>query len=253
MKKEKNKMWKSFFINVLGVIVGIMLTFGGNALWQKREEKKRTKEILILVRNELNGSKKWFIDQEKSLNSDRYVCKKILEAKGDWTTIPKDTLCVYRDQMIEISFTHLTTSSWQIFQNSDIIQKMSDKYLVIRLAECYFWIEKAQEMIIKKYWDIKDKYAKVFERDPHLFFDAVMLNKESRFYYEEMGLEDNSFEGLFWLVDTYIDYTIMLLDEHGDYIYNDNEKAIDMVSFFQARYDSVFHKNIKINLNIENQ
>jgi len=59
----KKKDWKGFLINLTGVILGIMLTFGVNSLWQRREENKRTREMLILVRNELIDTKEWFQKQ----------------------------------------------------------------------------------------------------------------------------------------------------------------------------------------------
>ena len=37
----KINRWSGFFTNLLGVILGITLTFGVNSLWQKREEKKK--------------------------------------------------------------------------------------------------------------------------------------------------------------------------------------------------------------------
>jgi len=249
-KERENKMWKSFLINVLGVIVGIMLTFGGNALWQKREEKKKIREMLILVRSELTSCKAWFKVQEETIKSESYVYKKIFEAKDDWTIIPIDTLHGYRSIMVSTTYSELTTSSWQIFQNSEIIQKMSDKELVIRLARCYSWIEKIQEVILKKYWDGKER-AKVFERDPYKFFDAVMLNKESFYFYETMGSDTNPFEDGFFFINTYIDYTILLLDKNGNFLYDMDDRNNELKLFFKARSDSL--NLVKDSLQIKNE
>jgi len=86
----KNKKWTGFFTNLLGVILGITLTFGVNALWQKHEEKKKIKEILILVRNELETNKEWLKSQEKYLKKDIDAFKKVLKADNQWTTIPEE-------------------------------------------------------------------------------------------------------------------------------------------------------------------
>jgi uncharacterized membrane protein YccC len=66
---NKKIMWSGFLSNLLGVILGIVLTLGVSSLWQQREEKQRTKKILILVRNELETNKEWFKSQEKIMRS----------------------------------------------------------------------------------------------------------------------------------------------------------------------------------------
>ena len=238
MKNKKEKL-SGFLINLLGVIVGISLTFGVNSIWQKHEDEKKTKEILILVRNELETNKNWFKEQEKNIKKDSYVFKKIIEAKGDWSTIPVDTLYAYRSCATSQSFSQLTSSAWQIFQNSEIIQKMSDKELVIRLASCYAWIDIVKGIIIEEYWNDK-KRAIVSERNPYKYFDAVMNNKESIYFYESMCIEDNGgFEELFFTIDFYIDYTISLLDRGGYYLYNMDENDNELQAFAKARIDSI--------------
>ena len=253
MKKKNKKMWKSFLINVLGVIVGIALTFGGNALWQKREENKKIKEMLILVRNELEANKSWFKYQEELINKDNYVYKKILEAQGDWSTIPKDTLHNYRLKMTTRSISQLTTLAWQIFQNSEIIQKMPDKELVIRLVGCYYWIDKIHDIIMVEYRNDKKK-TNTFERDPYKYFDALMLNKESVDFYEGMSSDTRyGFTFLFLFIDVYIEYTISLLEKHGNYRYDMYEKDSEIDSLINARIDSVFHKKNTLHIKNENQ
>jgi len=242
MKEKNNKMWKSFLINVLGVIVGIMLTFGGNALWQKREENKKIKEMLILVRNELTDCKEWFQEQEKVLKNDGYVYGKILEAKDDLTSIPADTLKTYLLRIMNIRNTVLTTSAWEIFQNSEMIQKMSNKELVIRLANCYSAIILMREFTMKEYWDPKMKILSTLDQDPYRFFDAAMKTNEYLFFFGMFSLGQVSVWQSYTIIDALIDYTIMLLDKYGDYRYDMGEKDKEMNSFINARIDSVFQK-----------
>jgi len=239
-----NKIWSGFFINLLGVVLGILLTFGGNALWQRHEENRKTREMLILVRNELKTNKEWFKGQEKIMRKDAYVFKKILEVKSDWTSIPEDTLIAYRSQTQNIGFNQLTTSAWQILQSSEMIQKMTDKELVIRLTDCYFWIEKIKEFIEIQYWDVKTKTVAP-EVDLYLYFDALMKNKETVFFYDTMSSESLANWNLFPFIDAIIDYTIMLLDKRGDFRYDMNEKDEEIEAFIQQRVDSVLLEMIE--------
>ena len=245
MRNKENKIWSGFLTNLLGVILGIVLTFGVSSLWQQCEEKKKTKEILILVRNELETNKEWFKIQEKIMRKDSYVYKKILESKSDWTSIPQDTLAVYLTRTVALEFSQLTTSAWHIFQNSDMIQKMTNKELIIRLTDCYYWINKIEELIMQQYWDNKKK-AIPSEPDPYKYFDAILNNKTSVFFYTMMS--SDTFSSTIWnifpWIDALIDYTIMILDKHGDYRYDMDEKDKELESFIDARMDSVRHKMI---------
>jgi hypothetical protein len=119
-----------------------------------------------------------------------------------------------------------------------MIQKITDKELVIRLTDCYFWINKAQEHISKEYWDRKIK-AVAFETDPYKYFGEVMSNRESKSFYIAMSSETLIFESVFSSIDAIIDYTIMLLDKRGDYRYDMEEKDREIEAFIQARIDSV--------------
>jgi len=241
MKNKKNTRWTGFFTNLLGVILGISLTFGVNSLWQKREENKKIKEILILVRKELEVNKEWFKSHEKTMKGERYAYKKILEARGNIADIPIDTLEVWFGILHSFSDYQLTTTSWQIFQNSEMIQKITDKELVIRITDCYFAIEKFQELIMKEYWD-KKKKAIVYDLNPNEFFEALISNKETVFFFTIMGEVDGHFTSLwdlFPMADAYIDYTIMLLDKYGNFRYDMDEKDKELESFVEARMDSI--------------
>ena len=237
MINNENKAWSGFLTNLLGVILGIVLTFGGNALWQQHEENKRTKEILILVRNELETNKKWFQGQENAMRADCYVYKKALEIK-DWETIPIDTLHRYIYRMAYLQFEELTFSAWEVFKNSEMIQKMTDKELVIRLTDCYFWIKKMEDHINKEYWDRKVK-ALSFELEPISYFNDVVNNRESLSFYTAMSSDTFIFWPIFATIEAIIDYTIMVLDKRGDYRYNMEEKDAEFESFIEMKIDSV--------------
>jgi len=254
MKNKKNKKWSGFFTSLLGVMLGISLTFGVNALWQKREEKKKTREMLILVRNELETNKSWFKKQEKVLNKDIDAFRKILEADKNWATIPEDSLVVYINRFGHISFMQLTTSAWQIFQNSEMIQKISDKELVIRLTDCYYIINLISDFIMENYWDKKMQVIpfEAFTADKlYDVLDALMNNQELiSFLYRSVSF-DSFHEEFFPVVDAIIDYTLSLLDKYGNFRYDMDEKDKELESFIEARKDSV--RNLKIErLQLEN-
>ena len=245
--KNKNKKMSGFFTSLLGIILGILLTFGGNALWQKREDKKKTREILILVRNELETNKKWFNNQEKILKKDIGAFEKILEADKKWETIPEDSLKVYIDRLGHLSFYQLTSSAWQIFQNSEMIQKISNKELVIRLTDCYFAINLGYDFVMNNYWDKKMKIFpfELYTVDGlHDMLDVYINNKETaNFLFMSIACK-NIYKSMFYSIDAVIDYTLTLLDKYGDFRYDMDEKDKELDSFIEARLDSVRNSRI---------
>jgi len=241
----QNKRWSGFFTNLLGVILGIMLTFGANSLWQKHEDRKRTREMLILVRNELEINKEWFKYQENYMKKDCYAYKKLLEANKNWWSIPRDTLSAYRSRLESRTYSHLSTSAWQIFQNSEIIQKMTNKELVTMLAYCYNTIDIIKGIFEKYYWEKKEKAASVFELELYDYLNAVMNNKESVYFFDHIS-NSTSLWDIFFAIDVTIDYTISLLDLDGYYQYDLEKTDEDFQSFIEARMDSILRKNSTI-------
>jgi len=117
-------MWSTFLTNLFGIILGITLTFGVNALWQKHEENKNMKEMLTLIRNELEVNKKMFEDQKEILQSHVYYYNKILEINKKWETIPEDSIDNYLD-LASVYLPKFQTHAWQIFQNSEVSKRLS--------------------------------------------------------------------------------------------------------------------------------
>ena len=217
--KIKNQKFSGFFLNMLGVILGIVLTFGVNALWQKHEDKKKVNEIMTLLRHELEVNKEWFKTQRMLIKSDTAVYRKILAANGDWESIHPDTLKQYRNQVSQIWYVPFTTSAWQIFQNSEVIQKMNNQKLVIAMLNGYTEMTLFKELIMDEYWNEKKK-AIVTEEDPYKYFDEVMNSKESVAFYKDFALEASLFWELFTFADNGFDYLLPILDKDGYYLYN---------------------------------
>jgi hypothetical protein len=68
-----------------------------------------------------------------------------------------------------------------------------------------------------------------------------------------MGNYTTNFMNLFPIAESFIDYTIMLLDKHGDYRYDMEDKDKEQVSFLEARMDSLLHKKDTIQNNIKSE
>ena len=231
----KNKTWATFSANLLGIILGITLTFGVNELWQKHEEKEKTREMLILIRNELEINKEWFEKQEETLKSHAHVYSKILEVNKKWETIPQDSIQRY-SQLLSLQIYDYHTLAWQIFQNSDIIQKLSDKELVFRLTSCYYDLNVFHDIIMKNYWDKKmDEMPN--DRDYHAVLDGIVDGKKESYRFLRF-IAYSDFWDSFTRMYALIDYNISLLDKYGNLKYNMEEKNKEFETFLEKRMEN---------------
>jgi hypothetical protein len=101
--KGISKKWiSSFLSNVLGVIVGIALTFGISYLIQRHNEKEDTKEMMMLVKKELNENKQWLKNRKQDYANDVKAYQKLLIAKntGNLRNIPVDSLTEWVHQTV---------------------------------------------------------------------------------------------------------------------------------------------------------
>jgi len=209
--KNKNRTMSIFYANLFGMILGIILTFGLNAVWQKYEDKKKTRKMTTLLIKELEVNKKWFQVQEKEFKQHIHAYNMLLAADKQWESIHEDSLQVYLG-IINSPVYPFSTSAWQIFQNSDIIQKLSDKDLLIVLTDCYNYININYDMIMKEYWNKKgDELPIEFINDVNALLDELMTKKESfRFlkFVENTGFLFHNISN----IETMIDRVISQLD-----------------------------------------
>jgi hypothetical protein len=241
--KNQNIILSGFLANLLGIILGIILTFGVSSLWQKHQEKKKTKEMLVLVRNELEINKKWFQDMGAAIEKDCYIYQKILESKNNWESLPSDTLDAYFIRIVNIYFSPLYSSAWQIFHNSEMIQNIDNKELVIRLTECYFWIDKIQRYFETEYLEKKKKaLVPAIVEHPAQYLDTLMNHNESVVFYTAMA-KVNPLQPLFLFVESIIDYNILLLDKYGDFKYDMGELDKEYEAFIEERRNILPPKN----------
>jgi hypothetical protein len=247
------EIWIGFLTNLLGVIHGIILTFGVTALWQRRREKQTTKEMLILVRNELAFNKIILQHLEQMMKNQGYVYRKILENKNDLTAIPTDTLKEYHTQISGISIVNMTTTAWKIFQNSDMIQKMTNRELIIRLAGCYNAMTTWMDSLNKDYWTVLRRILTLELDDSYRFFETAVKNNEYLTFFDSYSDKSEGMWAAFSQINAFIDYTMQLLDKHGDYRYDMEEKDSEFEAFINERAPGVFTQNDFFPENSENE
>jgi hypothetical protein len=237
-KTEAEKAWiSSFMSNVLGVIVGISLTFGISFILQLRNENEDTQEIMILIKKELKQNKIWLESWQEFYLEDLDAYKKILDANVNRKKLPADSLAYY------IGFTHrhsvafASTNVWDIYKNSSVITKYYNKNLTLALAECYFWINVEKESIERYYQEKDDAHKNIYVRhdmDPYAYLDALMKDKGAKYFLEIHANKIYNYLENITMFMQVIDYSLLMIDKNGYYNdekikYNNNSALQDFI------------------------
>lgn len=240
MKKTDFKGWMAnFSANVVGVIIGIALTFGISYLVQRHHEKKQLRETMVLVRQELQENKQWLQNRITDYKND-FSTYQVLLDKSNWEKISEDSLvaCIRRFNGGG-NVSSSSSSVWNMFQNSGTAQQLGDFDLMSRLSECYFHIGKAGEWW-SEYVNAQDKASSIFDiiwkNEPHAYVEALAKNEESRNFLRSYVIfnrynKTNAFE----VIISYIDYVLDLIDKKDNYTYEPKIGNDDFSNFLKKR------------------
>ncbi|GHT58377.1 hypothetical protein AGMMS50239_02810 [Bacteroidia bacterium] len=195
MKKDNFRFWhkisktwmSNFSANILGVIVGIALTFGISNYVQYRNDQKELREMMSLIKRELDDNKKWMEGITQYYLEDFNTYRIILD--NMWDKIPKDTIDKVVYQLLHIQFAYTSSNVWNVFQNSGMAHKLHNVELVSRISESYYWIETSntfRQEYLKKREVLENVYEAEFDKQPYKYLKALLNNKESKRFLEEI-------------------------------------------------------------------
>jgi len=238
--KGISKKWiSSFLSNVTGVMVGIALTFGISYLIQRHNEKEDTKEMMTLIKKELNRNKQWLKERRQDYADDINAYRNILSAKN-LRNIPADSLIMWIKQTGTQPGSFNSTNAWDIFKNTETIAKFHNKDLIMQLAECYFWIKKAPEIMAMYHKEKENTCIRFgitntaldFKTSPYDYIDTMLKNKEiETFFTSIVKLNYYSIEKNFTSFENGIDYILYLIEKDE----NADKDVLDYNSFMKQK------------------
>jgi hypothetical protein len=238
MKKigELTKAWFSNFTsNIMGVIIGIVLTFGVSNLIQRYEEKKQLREIMTFIKLELKENKQWLENRATEWKED-FKAYQVFVDTARRRKMPADSLVQYINKTQNTAQSNLSFTAWNIFQNSGMMQKMNNVDLALRLSECYYWFGEAKhqwdEYVRKKISASEPHSDMMYWLYPNKYIEAMLKIDESRnFYYSVVLHNSYSFNDFNEVICSFIDFTLHSIEQTGDYTY---EPKVDSAAEFEA-------------------
>jgi hypothetical protein len=228
----------NFLSNVLGVVVGIALTFGISYLIQKSNEKKQIRETMVLLKKEITDNqavigriKEDFVQTKKAFG---------VLLSDEWKNLPPDTLSKHSFNARSVTSYNINRSAWNVFQQSDVIKNFDDKELIVALSELYGNIN-----LMEEWWDIycQEKMTAVSTRasgnDRIEFLEAFLSEKKVYEFMEEIyTFNKYTFEEPFDDTIDFADYILYLIDKSGNYHYSFKDLDKEFEQFKANRLES---------------
>lgn len=137
------------------VVIGVLITFGGSGLITRCSEQKDIKATMLLIKDELANNRESFDKIVVRFSEDEHLSALLVKHNMNCRAIPEDSLKQFRFSIGQIGGFYYTRNALDILKNSMLMQKISDKELLLSLIDAYEALER-YKMSIKLYYDMKE-------------------------------------------------------------------------------------------------
>lgn len=173
----REKKWKTDFLaNFLGVVLGIILTFGVSGYLKYREKKAMERTAALMTISNIEFSVQTLEDISETLQSHNQVFNTIRKHYPDkLDQISEDTLYMYASCFIDFHGIVLDSSAEGIFTHSSDIWRTLDKpSLQQRIGHCFAYRNFLNNFVNCLYQKQEHAAAKFFEEK--YFFDRKSIS-----------------------------------------------------------------------------
>ena len=146
--KTTIKKWKpgEYVRQTSIVVIGVLITFVGSELVTRCSEQADIKSTMLLIGDELKSNRKNFEEIMSEFSEDERLSALLVEHDMDIRSIPEDSLKQFRFILGHIRSYSYTQNALDILKSSMLMQKISDKELLLSLTEIYETLEDIKNM-----------------------------------------------------------------------------------------------------------
>ena len=138
------------------VVIGVLITFAGSELVTQNSEKKDIQATMSLIRDELKSNRENYESIVSEFREDERLSSLLVEYDLKHRTIPEDSLIQFRFLMGHIRSFYYSQNALDILKNSMLMQKISDKELLLQLTGIYEVLD-GFRATMNGYYDMKDE------------------------------------------------------------------------------------------------
>lgn len=162
-----HRRWGDFLCNFSAVILGIVLTFMGNAWIQERNMQRDVKNTLQLVKSELQTNRNTILHGKQRIESEIRASQFLLRNKDHLSSVPEDSLNYYSNLPFQTSFITFTTDALELMKNSALFPQIKDKKLGLSIIQAYASI-KIADLLYTNYQNSKKEKNDRLDKNPQI-------------------------------------------------------------------------------------
>lgn len=157
------KGWRlgDFVRQVAVVVIGVVITFIGSDLITQNSERKDIRSTMSLIRDELKSNREKYEDIVAEFREDEALSTLLAEHGMKIRTISEDSLRQYATVLGHIRGFSYTQDALDILKNSMLMQKISDKELLLQLTKVYEALN-GFKLTMTEYYEMKDQIMTPF-------------------------------------------------------------------------------------------
>lgn len=207
------------------VVIGVVITFAGSELVTQNSERKDIRATMSLIRDELKSNRENYESIVSEFREDEHLSCLLVEHDLKHRTIPEDSLIQFRFLMGHIRNFYYSQNALDILKSSMLMQKISDKELLLQLTGIYEVLD-GFKATMNGYYDMKDEITLPF----HLALTDEQTDQLNSGGYEawDIYLSDKSVRNFVRIAKNYFT---------PDYVERVGKRIDEAIQMLEERYD----------------
>lgn len=207
------------------VVIGVVITFAGSELVTQNSERKDIRATMSLIRDELKSNRENYESIVSEFREDEHLSCLLVEHDLKHRTIPEDSLIQFRFLMGHIRNFYYSQNALDILKSSMLMQKISDKELLLQLTGIYEVLD-GFKATMNGYYDMKDEITLPF----HLALTDEQTDQLNSGGYEawDIYLSDKSVRNFVRIAKNYFT---------PDYVERVGKRIDEVIQMLEERYD----------------
>lgn len=205
MKKNKiiafwrRQDWEGFLMGFISVVLGIVITFGGEAWISSNREKNNVKDVLILVRDELNSNIEVMDDINDNLQLENRAALYLMQYYDNFEACSMDSMRLYCNAPLTTLSSKPSQDALELLKTSALLPKVKDKSLMLDIIKAYnqlqieqdninFYFSKKEKLIDRA---MQEEAKALFARQhftPAEMWTAITSTDEGRHFLHEISI-----------------------------------------------------------------
>lgn len=179
--KKLNELitWKigDYILQLSVVILGVLITFGGSNILNKRAKAKEITNAMELIKIELEMNRENIEEIGKALAIEQKASRYALRFENNISEASTDSLEIYLYYPFRVNIFRAKTDALEMFKMSSLAQQVRDKKLILQIIKAYNEITSVED-IVKWYYDLKTEYLNDIKVEQDFLNKEIKLRKE---------------------------------------------------------------------------